>query len=171
MDQREELRARLAKEEKITVQLANENDSIGEYIVLYQQQREVSASSCALQSSGCGTPLFLQAASTHAHVPFSGPMSTQALNRKEKEKDEYIDQLRYTVSVLQDKLGTITSEPRQGVEVVQPAERKAVQPAERTATTAAQAPPTASYQRVQSVPAWVYQTTGGRHNSSPVVSL
>jgi hypothetical protein len=44
MEEREELKSRLDKEEKITVQLANENDSIGEYIVLYQQQREVRLS-------------------------------------------------------------------------------------------------------------------------------
>lgn len=51
MEGREELKSRLDKEEKITVQLANENDSIGEYIVLYQQQREVSPSNIGAASA------------------------------------------------------------------------------------------------------------------------
>lgn len=41
VEERDLLRQRLSEEERISAQLASENESIGEYVVLYQQQRLV----------------------------------------------------------------------------------------------------------------------------------
>jgi hypothetical protein len=98
----------------------------------------------------------------------------QALNRRAKEKDDYIAQLRYTVSVLQDKLDTVVSEPGPGVQVVQPEARSSN--TANLSTTAEGAlrhtlPNGGQNSGGRSVPSWVYQSSAGRYNSSPVVAL
>lgn len=93
------LKERLAREEKLCVQLASENESIAEYIVLYQQQRKVCGA-----GSGAGTRGSISAIRfvTQRHfLIFSLP---QALQRKTQEKDAFVAQLQYTIGVLQDKM-------------------------------------------------------------------